>query len=127
MVDAAKEWFRGWFAKIWKVRGGGLYAVGWAITFAWLEVTTVVDEFLEADGVVDFFTGQLMEFVLRFMSDSFINMGLAFMWPAHVVAWQKPAGIILLIVAFALFPIFVKPYLTAWLFPDGEPEKESKP
>ena len=33
----------------------------------------------------------------------------------------------LLVVAFALFPKYIKPYFTAWLFPDGEPAEEKEP
>ena len=127
MFDAFQAAFRKWFAKVWKVRGGGLYAVGWALTFVWLEFTTLIGEIAEADGIVDFFTEQLFEFFVRFLSDSFINMGYAFIWPAYIVQWQPPAGAIFLGVAFWLFPIFVKPHITAWLFPDGEPVDDDEP
>jgi hypothetical protein len=123
LVETFKELVRGWFEKIWKVRGGGLYAVGWAVTFAWLEVTTIIGEILDAEGVVDFFVHQLLEFMLRFMGDSLKNMVLAFMWPAFVVQWKMPVGLILLGVAFALFPTYVKPYLEKWLFPHGDPDE----
>ena len=122
MLETAKELFRGWFAKIWKVRGGGLYAVGWALTFAWLEVTTIIGEIFEADGVVDFFTSQLLEFMLRFMGDSLKNMVMAFMWPAFIVQWRMPLGAILLGLAFFLFPTYVKPHISKWLFPNGDPD-----
>jgi hypothetical protein len=122
LFDKGKDLFRAWFAKIWKVRGGGLYAVGWAVTFAYLEVTTVIGEIAEADGVVDFFTSQLLEFFLRFMGDSIKNMIQAFMWPVWIVQWRPPVGAIALGGAFMLFPTYVKPHITAWLFPDGEPE-----
>lgn len=123
MLDTAKVKFRDWFAKVWKLRGGGLYAVGWAATFLYLEVTTILGEIAEADGVVDFFTSQLFEFLFRFMSDTVINMVMAFIWPLSIVQWQPPLGAIALGVAFWLFPIYVKPHITAWLFPDGEPEE----
>ena len=126
MLDHIKSKFRVWFAKVWKVRGGGLYAVGWAVTFLWLEITTIFGEIIEAEGVIDFFTNQLIEFVFRFLGDSLMNMVTAFMWPVYIVQWRPPFGVIALGVAFALFPTLVKPYITAWLFPDGEPEEESK-
>jgi hypothetical protein len=126
LIDKGKDLFRAWFAKIWKVRGGGLYAVGWAATFAYLEIKTVVGEIAEADGIVDFFTSQLIEFFLRFMSDSIQNMIQAFMWPVNIVQWQMPVGAIALGLAFAIFPTYVKPHITAWLFPDGE-ETETPP
>ena len=126
MIDQAQSWFRRWFAKVWKVRGGGLYAVGWAVTFAYLEVTTLIGEIFEATGVVDFFTNQLVEFLFRFVGDSLRNMITAFMWPAEIVQWNPPIGAIILGVAFMLFPVTIKPYITAWLFPDGEPEEEKE-
>ena len=127
MIDKAKSWFRLWFAKVWKLRGGGLYAVGWAATFIYLEVTTVLGEFAEADGFVDFFTSQLIEFLFRFMTDSIQNMIKAFVWPAFVVSWQPPVGVIALGVAYIIFAKFIKHHITAWLFPDGEEaETETK-
>jgi hypothetical protein len=37
VADKAHGWFRTWFAKVWKVRGGGLYAVGFAALRTTLE------------------------------------------------------------------------------------------
>ena len=126
MINQAEGWFRRWFAKVWKVRGGGLYAVGWAVTFAYLEVTTLLGEIFEAEGVVEFFTSQLVEFLFRFIGDSLTNMISAFIWPVEIVQWRPPVGAIILGAAFMLFPVTIKPYITAWLFPDGEPEEEEK-
>jgi len=125
LLDKAKSWFRLWFAKVWRLRGGGLYAVGWAATFVYLEVTTVLGEIAGADGVVDFFTNQIIEFLFRFMSDSIANMIQAFMWPVFIVSWQPPIGAIALGVAFVVFPTYIKPHITAWLFPDGEGDRET--
>ncbi len=125
MLDTLKSKFRVWFARVWKLRGGGLYAVGWALTFVYLEVTTLLGEIAEASGVIDFLTSQLIETLFRFLGQSFINMGMAFAWPIFFIEWQPPVGLILLGFAFMLFPRFVKPYITAWLFPDGEPEEQA--
>ena len=125
MFDKAKSWFRLWFAKVWRLRGGGLYAVGWAATFVYLEVTTVLGEIAGADGVVDFFTNQIIEFLFRFLSDSIANMIQAFMWPVFIVSWQPPIGAIALGAAFVVFPTYIKPHITAWLFPDGEEAETS--
>jgi hypothetical protein len=124
MLDQAEGWFRRWFAKVWKVRGGGLYAVGWALTFAFLEIKTLIGEIFEAEGIVEFFTSQLIEFLLRFMGDSIGNMITAFIWPVEIVQWRPPLGAIALGAAFMLFPVYVKPHITAWLFPDGEPDED---
>jgi hypothetical protein len=123
LLDLLKSKLRVWFASVWKVRGGGLYAVGWAIAFLYLEVTTLLGEVAEASGVIDFITSQLIEIVFRFLGQSFINVWLAFAWPAFVIQWNPPLGLIALGIAFLLFPKFVKPYVTAWLLPDGDPEE----
>lgn len=114
----AHGWFRTWFAKVWKVRGGGLYAVGYALTFAYLEVRSMIGEIAEAEGVVDFFTGQIIEFFIRFMSESVLNMVQAFMWPLWLIqAWQ-PFGAIALCLMFIAFPLVLKKPLERWLFGD---------
>ena len=114
----AHGWFRTWFAKVWKVRGGGLYAVGYALTFAYLEVRSMIGEIMEAEGVADFFTGQIIEFFIRFMSESVLNMIQAFMWPiAWIQAWQ-PFGAIALGLMFIVFPMVFKKPLEHWLFGD---------
>ncbi len=120
MIDQAKNWFRLWFVKVWKLRGGGLYAVGWAAAFIYLEVTTVLGEIAGADGFVDFFTNQIIEFLFRFMSDSIANMIQAFMWPVYIVSWQPPVGAIALGLAYIVFAKFIKQHISAWLFLDGE-------
>ena len=118
----AHGWFRTWFGKVWRVRGGGLYAVGYALTFAYLEVRAIVSEVLEADGVIDFFTNQLIEFVFRFLSETIANMIQAFMWPVFLIQLWQPYGLILLIAMFVLFPVVLKKPIERWLFGDQPPE-----
>ena len=47
----------------------------------------------------------------------------AFMWPVDIVQWRMPHGAILLGLAFAIFPTYIKPHITTWLFPDGDPDE----
>ena len=114
----AHGWFRTWFGKVWKVRGGGLYAVGYALTFAYLEVRAIIDEVFEADGVIDFFANQLIEFMFRFLSETIVNMIQAFMWPVFLIQWRQPYGLVLLVALFLLFPIVLKRPIERWLFGD---------
>lgn len=97
------------------MRGGGLYACGFAVTFAVLEVASIVDDFKEIGLLLD---GQVLEFVLNFIVDSFKNTLQAFMWPVNIVKLAPPWGAIGLGVAFMLFPIYVKKRIEAWLFAD---------
>ena len=120
MLDKAQGWFRLWFAKVWNVRGGGLYAVGYALTFIYLEVRTVLVEFIEADSIGSFLSEQLVEFVLRFAMDSLENMIMALMWPVDIVTWQPPFGAIGFGLAYMVFATFLKKPITDWLFPETE-------
>lgn len=112
----AHGWFRTWFGKVWRIRGGGLYAVGYALTFAYLEVRAIVSEIAAAEGIVDFFTNQIIEFLFRFLSESLINMISAFMWPVYLIETWPPYGLILLVALFILFPIVLKRPIERWLF-----------
>jgi len=120
VLDKAHGWFRRWFAKVWKIRGGGLYACGYAITFIVLEVSTVVGEIAESDSVRDFLSEQLVEFIFRFAGDSLVNLVKALMWPVYIVQWQAPIGAIGLGLAFFAFPKYLKKPITKWLFPETE-------
>jgi len=121
VLTKAESWFRRWFAKVWKVRGGGFYALGFVVTFIYLEVRTIAGEFIESSSLASFFTEQLVEFVFRFAIDSLINTAYSFIWPVYWVQWQPPFGAIALGIGYIVFAKFVKKHVTDWLFPDGEP------
>ena len=121
LVEIPKHRFRAWFRKIWDIRGGGLYAVGFAATFLYLEILSLADDVL---GIAAVFNGQIIEFVINFFIDSLTNTIAAFMWPVDIVQWNSPWGAVLLGVAFWLFPIYVKPHIEEWLFDGEEPQAE---
>ena len=114
----AYGWFRRWFRTLFRVRGGGLYALGYVVTFAWLEVTSLFGDLLEADSVSGFVSGQAVEFAFRFLSESIQNMVLAFVWPVQVLRFSPPYGVLFLAAMFLVFGRFVKPHLERWLFGD---------
>ncbi len=116
----AHSWLRRWFAKIWKVRGGGLYACGYAVTFLVLEIRSLAGDIFEADGLVDFFTEQLVESLFRFLGESLSNMISAFLWPVYLVQWNPPWGAIGLGLAFAVFDLILRKPIERWL--DAGPE-----
>ena len=122
MLDKAQGWFRRWFTKVWKVRGGGLYACGYAITFVILEVTTVVGELAESTSIGNFLSEQLVEFIFRFASDSMVNLLMALMWPVYIVQWQPPFGAIGLGLAYIAFAKYLKKPISDWLLPETENE-----
>ena len=95
------------------MRGGGLYACGFAVTFAVLEVGSIIDDVKEVGLLFD---GQVVSFLMNFVIDSFKNTIQAFAWPAAVARFAPPWGAIGLGVAFWLFPGYVKKHIEGWLF-----------
>jgi hypothetical protein len=109
---------RPWFRKVWKARGGGLYAFGFVITFVYLEASLLIGEIMAATGVVDFFTEQLIELPLRFLSESLGNLIQAFIWPVPILEISPPWGVAILAVIYLLFTYLIKEPLERWLFHD---------
>ncbi len=109
-------WFKRWMGKVWKVRGGGLYAVGYIVCFVYFEIEMFVGEIAGSSGVVDFFRSQLGEFFFRFFTETIQNMIKAFIWPVYVVGINPPYGPIALGLAFWLFPMTLKKPIARWLF-----------
>jgi len=120
LIDKSHGWFRDWFRKVWEVRGGGLYACGFAPTFLHFEIGSLREDFAQIGSV---FNGELISFLINFIIDSLTNTIKAFGWPVYVVQTAPPFGAIALGLAFALFPKYIKPPMTRWLFPDGQEEE----
>jgi hypothetical protein len=99
------------------VRGGGLYACGFAVTFIVLEVGSIAEDIA---GIGNLFNGGIIDFVLDFFIDSFKNTLGALMWPVEIVSFAPPWGAIGLGFAFAGFTTYLKKPIERWLF-DGEP------
>lgn len=121
----AHGWFRGWFRKVWDVRGGGLYACGFAAAFLYFEIRELVLEDVGQFIALNSYLGsELFGFVIQFFVDTGINFVKALMWPVYLVTLWPPAGAIALGIGFALFPRFVKPHIERWLFAD-DPEPDN--
>ena len=111
---------RPWFRKVWKARGGGLYACGFVLTFVYLEASMLIAEILAATGVVSFFTEQLIELPFRFLSESLTNLVYAFLWPIPLLEFSPPWGFAILAAIYLIFEKFIKKPLTQWLFHDED-------
>jgi len=122
----ARGWFRTWFAKVWKIRGGGLYACGYAVTFIVLEIRSLAGDVFEADGFVDFFTEQIVETLFRFLGESLSNMINAFLWPVQVISYRPPVGAIGLGLAFLLFDMVLRKPIERWLAGEADTEPETQ-
>lgn len=121
----AHSGFRRWFAGVWKLRGGGLYACGYAVTFLVLEVRSLTGDVVDSDGVVDFFASQIFEFVFRFLGESFVNMLLAFLWPVEVIQFRPPWGIAVLALMFLVFERFLRRRVEEWLAAGADEDGET--
>jgi hypothetical protein len=116
LPEKSHGWFREWFRKVWKVRGGGMYALGFALSFIYFEIASLGDDIM---GIGSLFSGQAVEFVIQFFIDSLKNTLKAFVWPLYVVQLAPPWGLVALGVAFAVFTRFLKAPIEHWLFPDA--------
>jgi len=115
----AHGWFRLWFAKVWRLRGGGLYACGFAVTFVIFEVRTLIEDLAGGMGLGGLFSGDIVAFFLDFLIDSLVNTVSALMWPVYVVLIAPPYGAIGLGLAYMFFASVLKQPIERWLF-DGE-------
>ncbi len=106
-------WTRRALLRMWRVRGGGFYGLGFVVTFVVLQVASILDDAAEASTAMDFVTSQLVEGILRFLSDTFINFLLSFLWPALFLGWAGGWGIVALIAAFIVFDRWAKPWINA--------------
>ena len=108
------------FRTVWDARGGGLYAVGFIVTFVYLEIRMVVRDVAEAESVSGFITEQAFEMMFRYLGESIANTVQAFIWPVHVIDIQPPWGLLGLIAAFFIFDRFLKARVEEWLFGDDD-------
>ncbi len=109
---------RPWFRRVWKARGGGLYAFGFVLTFVYLEASMLIGEIMAATGFVDFFTEQLIELPFRFLTESLSNLIQAFIWPVPILEISPPWGVAILAAIYLLFTRLIKEPLEHWLFHD---------
>ena len=103
---------------VWDARGGGLYAVGFVVTFVFLEIRMIFVDIFTAESVSGFFSEQASELLFKYVGQSFQNTISAFMWPVYIIEIQSPWGIGILVGMFVLFPMFIKEPLERWLFHD---------
>lgn len=61
------------------------------------------------------FDGQVIDFVINLIVDSFRNTLSAFIWPVHIVQFSPPWGAIGLGLAFAGFSMFLQKPIEKWL------------
>ena len=121
------RWLRRAILGLWKIRGGGFYGLGYVVTFIYLEVTMFVEEVVEAEGVVDFVSNQLLEMMFKYFTESILNAIQAFIWPLVLISAYGAWMIVALGIAYLLWDRFLDRRIRAWLdrvVPEEETEKE---
>lgn len=98
---------------LWRARGGGLYGLGYVVTFLVLEIQVVIGEFEGSEGLLAFLGDQLLEYVLRLGVMSFVNALLAFLWPLLVLERLGVWGLLLLPAAYFTFERWLRPRIEA--------------
>ena len=111
----AEGMFRRWFRNVWAVRGGGLYATGFAAAFIYFEVTEFIVEDIQQIVSTNLMSGELIALVIDFIVDTFMNFVAALMWPFFVATFAVPWGAIGLGFAFLFFDRYLRPPIEAWL------------
>ena len=113
--------FRRWFKKVWDVRGGGLYACGFALSFLYFEISEFVTEDVgELAAMNNILSAELFGFIINFIVDTMLNTVKALMWPVYFVQLWPPYGAIGLGLAFYIFPKYLKKPIERWLTGDSD-------
>lgn len=104
---------RGALVDLWRARGGGLFGLGYVVTFVSLEVRLVVTEFAGSDSVLSFIESELLEYLLRLGIMSFVNVLLALLWPVLLLDRLGAWGLLLLPAAYFAFERWLRPEVEA--------------
>ncbi len=116
---------RGALVKLWRIRGGGFYGLGYVVAFVVLEIRMLIDNVVESTDVVTMVVQQALEILFRFAVQSVINGFLAFGWPIFVIDHLHGWGLLAIVVAWFSFDLWAKPWVNARL-PDLAPEPKPK-
>ena len=102
------------------MRGGGLYAVGFAVTFLYLEIVEIITDDIPTLFTINILSSDLIDYVISFIVDTFMNFVSALIWPVPVVSFAPPWGAVGLGIAFILFNRFLKEPVQRWLDIDAD-------
>ncbi len=111
----AEGMFRRWFRQVWSVRGGGLYATGFALTFLYIEIVDIVTDDIPTLFSINLLSGELVGFIIEFFIDTFLNFVEALIWPIEVIAFAPPWGVVGLVVAWFVFDRFLTSRIEEWM------------
>ena len=112
---AAPGLLREGLLKLWGVRGGGFYGLGYVITFVVLEIRMFIGNVVDSDDVVTMVVQEVLEILFRFAVQSFVNGFIAFGWPVFVVDYLGGWGLLAIGVGWFSVDRWAKPWINARL------------
>lgn len=110
-------WIRQALLRMWRLRGGGFYGIGFVATFLYTQAQSLFDDAAESAGLVDFLTSQLSEALIRLSADFLGNLITAFLWPLWLLSFTGAWGLLGMLITFLVFDRWIKPWINA-RFPD---------
>jgi hypothetical protein len=108
---------------LWVAHGAGFYGLGWIVAFCVLEFNMFTGDIVQSEGVTDFITNQLLEYVLRIGLLSFLNTLLAAIWPVYVLQWWSGYGLVVLVAGYFGFEKLLRPIVESQ-FPELREARE---
>lgn len=106
--------------RLWRTRGGGLYGLGYVVTFVLNEVPRIIDSAKAMIDGSESVLGAIFEWLLRLGADTFESMLIAFLWPAYILGLTGGWGLVALVVAYFVFEKLLRPLVESAL-PDLKP------
>ena len=97
------DWLKVRLVRMWRVRGGGFYGLGFVLVFVVLQVGALIDDVAEAESAEAFVRSQIFEFVFRYAGETIGILVQSFLWPLMFVDWIGVWGIPILIAGFLSF------------------------
>ena len=121
---------RGGALQLWQSRGGGLYGLGYVVTFVALEVLEIPELFrdlyaLFGGGTVGLALSALLTLIVDFFVDTLKNMIFAFIWPGLLISYLDGWGVLLVALGFASFDPLLRPLIER-AFPELKHARETQ-
>ncbi|MEM1436191.1 MAG: hypothetical protein AAGG11_19205 [Pseudomonadota bacterium] len=110
-LEPLRQRLRESLLKMWRVRGGGFYGLGFVVFFVGAQGVSLLQDLIEATGPVDFVTSQVLEGFIRLIGDTPWNFIRALLWPLQLLSWLGSWGLLPLLAGFIAFDRWVKPWL----------------
>jgi len=110
--------------RLWRIRGGGFYGLGYVVTFVVLEVHAFLANWVSANDIVGMVVQEVLQFLFRFTAQSVLNGIIALAWPFYVLKYLGGFGLVVLGLSWWLFDRYARPWIVARL-PEPDPPAET--